>query len=130
LTTGQTSPKFSEFSLSACLADIPLVGDCIAIDPQFDHLTALAASAWLIGGRVTQLFEIVFVGPIVNIHLGIEGFTTLGAILPMAFVSLTVMIAAKRVAVMVSTTAIAGIRKHHVLIFVIANPLAATFGLG
>ena len=41
-----------------------------------------------------------------------------------------VMMGAQCVMIMVSMTAVACVREHHVLVLVIADPIAAAFGLG
>jgi len=40
------------------------------------------------------------------------------------------MVTAQCIAIMVSTTTVMGVGKQNVFMLVIANPLAATFGLG
>ena len=47
---------------------------------QFDHHAAFGALRRLIGGRVFQLGEVVVVGAVVDVHLGLERIATARAV--------------------------------------------------
>jgi hypothetical protein len=101
----------------------------IPIFTKRDHLLHFAQRVAEFG-RVFQLLEVVFICAVVNVHFGLEIFSTLLASLPIAGVFFCVMVAAQGVAVVIAVAAIAGIREQLVFMLVVANPLPAALGLG
>ncbi len=81
-------------------------------------------------GRVFQLFEVVFIRPIIDVHLSLDTFATLLAGFPIPRVFFFVMMTADRVPAVVAMAAISGIREQLVFMLVIANPLPAAFRPG
>ena len=78
--------------------------------------------------RIFEDLEVVFVGAVVDVHLGFDRSTTLGAILPPSGVLFVEVKATEGVAAVVSVATIAGIREQYVLALVVADPLVAAFG--
>jgi hypothetical protein len=72
-----------------------------------------------------QLLEIVFVRPIVDVHLCLDILSAAKTILPVAGVAFRMVIAAQSKATMIAIAAIPSIRKQDVLAFIVTNPLAA-----
>ena len=58
---------------------------------------ALGASCRLVLRRVFKLFEVVLVRPGPDVHLGLELFFTLRAVLPASAVAFSMMVSAERV---------------------------------
>jgi hypothetical protein len=81
----------------------------------------------LIGWRIQQLLEVIFVSSKVNVHFCLVVIAAFRAVLPPPLVSFLEMMTAECVAPVVATATVAGIREQDVLIFVVADPLAATF---
>ena len=79
---------------------------------------------------VGQDFEIVFIGAEMDIGFQVvaEIFFALRAGHPVAIVTFLMMETAKSILVMISVTAIAGVREQGILIFIVADPFTATFG--
>jgi hypothetical protein len=98
----------------------------IASLAQHDDSSAKAAVSWLIGRGILELFEIVLICSIVDVHLCLKILPASRAILPVTWMSLIMVIATKRVPAMVPVAAVPGVRKYLVLILIVANPLATT----
>jgi hypothetical protein len=73
-----------------------------------------------------QLFEIVFVRPVVDVPLCLDILSAARTILPVPGVAFRMVIAAQSKATMIAIAAIPSIRKQDVLAFIVTNPLAAT----
>jgi len=77
-----------------------------------------------------ELLEIVRIGGHIHIVLGIEAFTARFAGLPGTSMTLMRVIGTERVAIVIAPTAIAGIRKHHIGVAIIAYPVITTKRFG
>ena len=108
-------------------ADISLVGhNAVAALSTNNHLPAFRTRRWLIARWVLELLEIVLIGCHIHIVLGVEAFTARCAGLPGAGMTLMRVIGADRVAIVIAPTAIAGIRKQHIRVAIIADPVVTT----
>ena len=63
-------------------------------------------------------------------HKPIEILAAFGAILPATTVAFVMMVGAKRFVAVIPMATVRGIGEQHILVFVVANPLAATFRAG
>lgn len=90
-----------------------------------DDGAAAGAKGWLEAGWVLQLFEVVVVGAVVDIHLGLDVLSALGAGLPTALVFLRVVESAQGEPAVIAMAAIPGIGKELVAVLVVADPLPA-----
>ena len=75
-----------------------------------------------------MLFKIKFVGAVPMHHFRLVTLQTFFAVLPVSLVSVAVMCATERIPAMITYARISCIRKHDVLVFVIAHPLTAALG--
>ena len=100
----------------------------IAIGPEMDNDPAFGALGRLKGRRIRQLLKIVFVGPIPDVHFGLKRVAAWFTILPVSGMPLVVVGGTERIAAVIPVAAITGVRKHHVLVLVIADPVPAAFG--
>ena len=75
--------------------------------------------------RVFELFEVVIVRSVPDIHFCFEAGAAFVACLPITLMALVMMNRAQREPVMISVATVAGIREDHVLILVIAYPVPA-----
>lgn len=114
----------------ASLADCSLRPDRITIRAELDDHAAAVTKRRFVVRRVLQLFEIVFVCAIPDIHLGLERRAALLAILPMPLVPLAGMKAAQRETPMVARATASRVGEQHVFMLVVANPLPAALGFG
>ena len=81
----------------------------MAILTELDDLRAFEASRWFEGRRTRQLFEVVLISAVVDVHLGFNAFAALDALLPFAVVPFAVVMAAQGIAAMISRAAVVGI---------------------
>lgn len=100
----------------------------VTITPQVNDAAAAFATCWFERRRVFQFHKIVFVRAEININLGLEVVAAFLAFPPIAFVSFMEMKTAQCVAIMISMATVTGIRKHHIRVLVVANPLIAAQG--
>lgn len=91
-----------------------------------NHLPAFCTLRRLIAWRVLELLEIVRIGCHIHIVLGVKAFTARFAGLPGTRMTLMRVIGTERVAIVIAPTAIAGIRKQHIRVAIIAYPVVAT----
>ena len=101
----------------------------IATLAQVQDFPTFRTTRWLESWRIFELFEVILVRPIVDIHFGLEVIPAFLAGLPVAGMSFVEVMAAQCVAVMVSVTTIAGIGKQDIVLFVVTDPIAAALGL-
>jgi hypothetical protein len=101
----------------------------ISILAQRDYATTLGAPGWFIFWRILQFFEIVLICPKIYIHLCLKALSAFRTVFPVPRVTLVVVIAAKRVAIMIPMTAVSGVRKKDVFVFIVANPVITALGL-
>ena len=92
-----------------------------------DDLPTLRAEGWLECGRILQFLEIVLVGAVPHVHLGLETFAAFLAVLPTTGMAFVIVVTAQCVAVMIAVAGIRCIRKENVIAFVVANPIVATW---
>lgn len=112
-------------------ADISLVGHkAVAALSTNNHLPAFRTLRRLIARWVLELLEIVLIGCHLHIVLGVEAFTARFAGLPGTRMTLMRVIGTERVAIVIAPTAIAGIRKHHIRVAIIADPVVTTKRFG
>ena len=102
----------------------------MALLAENDHLAAVGARCRLVFRRVRELLEIELVGAVPDVHLRLEFLPALGTVFPIAIVAFHVVEAAKSVTPVVASTTVLGIREHHVVVFVIADPGIAALGFG
>src|SRR5258708_37065477 len=95
-----------------------------------NHLPAFRTRRWLIARWVLELLEIVRIGCHLHIVLGVEAFTARCAGLPGTRMTLMRVIGTDRVAIVIAPTAIAGIRKQHIRVAIIADPVVTTRRFG
>lgn len=95
-----------------------------------NHLPAFRTLRRLIARWVLELLEIVRIGCHIHIVLGVEAFTARFAGLPGTRMTLMRVIGTQRVAIVIAPTAIAGIRKHHIRVAIIAYPVVTTKRFG
>ena len=91
-----------------------------------NHLPACRTLRRLIARWVLELLEIVLIGCHIHIVLGVEAFTARFAGLPGTRMTLMIVIGTERVAIVIAPTAIAGIRKQHICVAIIADPVVTT----
>lgn len=112
-------------------ADISLVGhQAVAAMSTNNHLPAFRTLRRLIARWVLELLEIVLIGCHLHIVLGVEAFTARFAGLPGTRMILMRVIGTERVAIVIAPTAIAGIRKQHIRVAIIADPVVTTKRFG
>ena len=92
---------------------------------KHNRLAAFAAFRRLELGRVRHFLPVVLVSAVPCDHLRLCHLATFGTCLPVALVPVVVVIGAQGVATVIPVAAIMRIRKRHVLVFVVAYPLAA-----
>ena len=102
----------------------------MTIHTQIDHFFTFRAASWFEFWRVLQFFKVVFICPIIDIHLCLKITPAFLAGLPITRMPFVEMVAAQCVAIMVSGATVAGVRKQDILMLVIANPIAAALGFG
>jgi hypothetical protein len=108
-------------------ADKSLVGNhAVAAMGTNNHLPTFRTLCRLIARWVLELLEIVLIGGHLHIVLSVEAFTARCAGLPGAGMTLMRVIGTKCVAIVIAPTAIAGIRKHHIRVAIIADPVVTT----
>ena len=71
-----------------------------------NDLPTLRAEGWLEFGRVLQFFEVVLVGAVPDVHLGLEGVASFLAVFPVAIMSFVVMKPAEGKTIMVPAAAV------------------------
>ena len=96
---------------------------------QVDDLLTFRATSRLELWRVLKFFEIIFVRAVIDVHFGLKVSAAFFTGFPVARMSFIKMVTAQCIAIVVSTTTVMGVGKQNVFMLVIANPLAATFGL-
>lgn len=94
-----------------------------------DDGTTARAEGGLKVWRVLQHFEVVLVGAVVHVQLGLDVLPAFVARLPMPLVTLRVVEPAQGVPAVVAMAAIPGIGKELVVVLVVADPLPAAFRL-
>ncbi len=77
-------------------------------------------------GRIFQFFEIVFIGGVMNVEFERLAFAALPALLPAARVFLVPVETADSEHRVIAITTVARVRKHHVFVRVVANPVFTT----
>ena len=97
---------------------------------QVQDFAAFRAALWLECGRVFQLLEVVFIRPVIDIDFCFEVIPAFLAGLPITGMSFVEMVTAKGVAIVVAGTAVSRKGKHDIVVFVIADPVAAAFRFG
>jgi hypothetical protein len=95
-----------------------------------NHLPAFRTLRRLIARWVLELLEIVLIGGHIHIVLGVEAFTARCAGLPGTRMTLMRVIGTERVAIVIAPTARAGIRKQHIRVAIIADPVVTTQRFG
>ncbi len=95
-----------------------------------NHLPALGTLRRLIARRVLELLEVVLIGCHIHVVLSVEAFTARFAGLPSPRMTLMRVIGTQRVAIVIAPTAIAGIRKQHIRVTIIADPVITTQRFG
>src|SRR5258708_4308807 len=95
-----------------------------------NHLPAFRTLRRLIVRWVLELLEIVLIGCHIHIVLGVEAFTARFAGLPGTSMTLMRVIGTERVAIVIAPTASAGIRKQHIRVAIIADPVVTTQRFG
>ncbi len=124
-------PSFLLFKIVTIGANIFLPSHRIGFFAKNNDPVALRTMSRFIGRRVFELFKIEFVGAIPNIHFEFM-FKVVSAYVagfPISGMIFIVMISAKRIAKMTSIATVPRIRKQNILVFVVAYPLPAAFGL-
>ncbi|OLS13937.1 MAG: hypothetical protein RBG13Loki_2440 [Promethearchaeota archaeon CR_4] len=122
----EIGPSLKELSNTAKkFAEIFLPCNGIPLFSEVNDLLAFRALGRLVSGRVRQLFEVILVGAVPDVHLGFNVLPALKAILPPPRVSLVVMGRAQGIPVVIAVVAVRVVRKQDVLILVIADPLVA-----
>ena len=112
-------------------ADISLVGHhAVAAMSTNNHLPAFGTLRRLIARRVLELLEVVLIGCHIHVVLSVEAFTARFAGLPSPRMTLMRVIGTQRVAIVIAPTAIAGIRKQHIRVTIIADPVITTQRFG
>ena len=107
--------------------DISLVGHhAVAAMSTNNHFPAFGTRRRLIARWILELLEIVLIGCHIHIVLGVEAFTARLAGLPETRMTLMRVIGTECVAIVIAPAAIAGIRKHHVRVAIIADPVVTT----
>jgi len=102
----------------------------VPVIAQADDLFALRATRRFEFWRVLEFFEIVFIRTIIHVHFGLKVFAAFFAGFPIANMPFIEMVTAQCITVMVSAAAIASEGKQNIVMLVIANPIATTFGFG
>ena len=92
-----------------------------------NDLLALSTERRLELWWILKLFEVELVCAVVHVHLCHYVCATDFARLPISLMPLREMARTQRKPAMISRTAVVGIRKHDVFVFVITDPLVATF---
>src|SRR6266567_3347427 len=111
--------------------DISLVGHhAVAAMSTNNHLPAFRTLRRLIARWVLELLEIILICCHIHIVLGVEAFTARFAGLPATSMTLMIVIGTERVAIVIAPTAIAGIRKQHIRVAIIAYPVVTTKRFG
>jgi hypothetical protein len=101
--------------------------DRVAVFAQVDPAPARRAERRLERRRVFQLFEVVFVGAVPDVHLRFECRSAFFARLPLAAgVLLCVMVAAEGISLVVSEATFPREREHDVVRRIVANQVPAT----
>ena len=95
-----------------------------------NHLPAFRTLRRLIARWVLELLEIVLICCHIHIVLGVEAFTARFAGLPGTSMTLMIVIGTECVAIVIAPTAIAGIRKQHIRVAIIAYPVVTTRRFG
>jgi len=81
----------------------------MAILTELDDLRTLEASRWFEGRRICQLFEIILICAVVDVHLDFNALTALCALLPFAIVPFGIVMAAQSIAAMTSRATVVGV---------------------
>ena len=95
-----------------------------------NHLPAFRTLRRLIARWVLELLEIVLIGCHMHIFLGVEAFTARFAGLPGTSMTLMIVIGTECVAIVIAPTALAGRRKQHIRVALIADPVVTTKRFG
>jgi len=112
-------------------ADKSLVGhNAVATLSTNNYLPTFRTLRRRIARRVLELLEIVLIGGHIHIVLGVEAFPTRFAGLPGTRMTLVVVIGTERVAIVIAPAAIAGIRKQHIRVAIITDPVVTTRRFG
>src|SRR4030067_2240323 len=98
-----STPEFFKFSIFAFFTQVFTALLRISLFGQHDHLAASVASGRLIRGGILQLFKIVFIGPIPDIHLRLKAVPARRTFLPVSGVLICRMMTAKRITPVVAT---------------------------
>jgi hypothetical protein len=115
--------------LGAGLAPIPLIRAHIRVIDERNHTSAAGAVRGLKRRRVFELFEIVFVGPIPGVYFRLKGLSAARAGFPVSLMAFPMVISTQRVTVMVSIAAVAGIRKKHIFMRIVTDPVSTAIRL-
>src|SRR6267154_2307051 len=98
-TSLRRRPFFAHSPGGATVAPILFTANGISAAAQGNHLAAVSALGGFVCGRIRQNLEIVFVGPVIHVHLSFEFLATLRAVLPVARMFLVEVETAEREAV-------------------------------
>ena len=94
--------RFLHPLIRAALAEVVFTGLHVTVMAQRDDSAAARAVRRFERRRVGQRFEVVFVGAVVDVYLGLKRRAALLAVLPGAGVAFVVVVAAQRVAIVVA----------------------------
>lgn len=83
-------------------------------------------------GRFGQLHKVILIRAVVDIHFYVrfKHLPALLTILPAAPMAFGMVATAQGIAAMVAVAAIVSKGKHHILVFIVADPVVAAFRLG
>lgn len=97
----------------------------VSVVAKIDPLPAIHAERRLKRRRIGMFLEVELIRPVPVRHLGFVALKTLLARFPISLMSFGVMRGAERVAPVVADARIRPIRKHDVLVLIVAYPVAA-----
>jgi hypothetical protein len=94
-----------------------------------DDLTTLRAEGGFKCGRVLQFLEVVLVGAVPDVHLGLEGVTAFLAVFPVASMAFVVMGPTKGVAVVISVATVPRVGKRNIFFMIVAYPVPTAISI-
>ena len=94
---------------------------------QIDDRATSITAGWFVGGRIGQLLKVVFVRAIPHVNFRREVGPAFQTVLPFPRMVLAVMISAEGQPTVIAMATVPRVGKHHIVVLVVANPLAATF---
>ena len=117
---------FGQSLVGAGVTPIAIRAARVAVFAETDDLFATNARSRRVIRRIHQLLKVVLVGAVPDVNLSREIGQAFRAALPGSGMALAVVVGAERVAPVVAVTTVPGIGEQHVLVLVVANPLATT----